>query len=95
MSATYSPATLKRHATMQRKIEAQMRRERATQAVKRTVEQDRDAAMAKKPATSGQMRRINRLHEAQGLREYATLAAFRKVFPTMLAASLYWRQISA
>ena len=67
----------------------------ATVTIPRNAGRDkaRDAAMAKMDATAGQMRRVNGAYKAQGLRTFNTLASFRRVFPTMLAASLEWDNV--
>jgi hypothetical protein len=56
---------------------------------------DHDAKMATLKATNGQMKRVNALYAEAGLREFATLRTFRKVFPTMLAASIEYRTMKA
>jgi hypothetical protein len=58
-----------------------------------TIDRERDEIMAEKSPTMGQMRRINRAYAAKGLREFATMAAFEAVFPTMLAASIEYRTL--
>lgn len=63
--------------------------------IEREHEQDRDDVMALKDSTSGQMRRINRAYKVKGLREFTSLNAFRKVFPTMLDASMEYRSTKA
>lgn len=81
-------------ASVVREMQARSPRQPHTQT--RTIaapvdNRDRDAVMATKVATIGQMRRINRCYKDDGLREFDTLASFREVFPTMLAASIEWR----
>jgi hypothetical protein len=56
---------------------------------------DHDAKMATLKATNGQMKRVNALYREAGLREFATLRTFRKVFPTMLDASIEYRTLKA
>jgi len=95
MSATYSPATIKRARTILARCEQNPKR--AT--VKRAVKAQRDdfearlAAMKGKKSTVGQMRRINAQYEAQGLREFASLSDFRKVFPLMTDAAIEYRNL--
>lgn len=55
---------------------------------------DRDDVMALKDATLGQMKRINRKYAAQGMRTFESINAFRTVFPTMLDASLEYRNLA-
>jgi hypothetical protein len=66
---------------------------RATVVRSQQQDRERDEVMAEKSPTMGQMRRINRAYEAAGLREFDTIESFRKVFPTMLAASIEYRTL--
>lgn len=88
-------ATIKRGITIcERAGYTVSRQERAKVAAENIRNAKRDAQMAQKKASVGQMNRINALHDEQGLRQYASLRAFRACFPTMLSASLYWGEIS-
>lgn len=88
MSATYSAATIKRARTILANCEAKQSTV-VKQAIVSTRDAKRDAQMATRKASNGQRHRINDRHAERGLRQYKTLAAFRRVFPTMLDASLY------
>jgi hypothetical protein len=55
----------------------------------------KDATMAVKKPSQGQMDRINARHAERNMRTYRTLAEFRAIFPTMLDASIYNAEFSA
>jgi len=55
----------------------------------------RIATMAGKQSTKPQMKRINAKRAAASMRTYATVAAFRKDFPTMRSAAIEYRILSA
>jgi len=52
-------------------------------------------ATMKGKSTKGQMKRANAKRAAAKMRTYATLAAFRKDFPTMRSAAIEYRILSA
>lgn len=83
--STYSPATIKRCATILERASAQpTRKARATKVVKDAT------AWERRPATSGQHARINRLEKALGYR-----LSTRKAIGTGLDARILYRSLKA
>lgn len=81
----YDSATIKRARTIIANAERQEAARKA--AATRTVKTEKNTDWRKKPASVGQMRRINACYKRDGLREFATIAAFRKVFTNAGMAS--------
>lgn len=82
----YAQSTIKRARTILANEAASKR------TVQRTVKAER-ADWRDGKASIGQMRRINARYRAMGLREFASLASFRKVFGSAGAASAEWKSI--